>query len=146
MPTYPNNLCTLLFELPFYLLICLFTQLPTYIPTYLPMHPPSYLPLCLPTYLHFLHNQIPRINYLLTSPTPPNPTYQFIKFGLVHGDEHRSPYVILQTIYNGNNVIIAAILVYLMHILRKLVYLIYLWNGHYNTSFHVIIISMLLLD
>jgi hypothetical protein len=56
------------------------------------------------------------------------------------------PYVVLQIIYNGNNVIIATILVYLMHTLLKLVYLIYIWNGHYNTSFHVIIISMLLLD
>jgi hypothetical protein len=45
-------------------------------------------------------------------------------------------------IYSGNNVIIVAILVYLMHILLNFVYLIYLWNGHYNTSFHVIIISM----
>ncbi len=69
MPTYPNNLCTLLLEFPFYLLTCLLTQLPTYILTYLPMHPPSYLPQCLPTYLHFLHNQILRTNYLLTSPT-----------------------------------------------------------------------------
>jgi hypothetical protein len=52
------------------------------------------------------------------------------------------PYVVLQIIYNGNNVIIATILVYLMHTLLKLVYLTYIWNGHYNTSFHVIIISM----
>jgi len=50
--------------------------------------------------------------------------------------------LLLQTIYSGKNVIFAAILVYLMHILLNFVYLIYLWNGHYNTSFHVIIINM----
>ncbi len=44
--------------------------------------------------------------------------------------------------YSGNNVIIAAILVQLMHTLLNFVYLIYLWNGNYNTSFHVIIISI----
>jgi len=33
-----------------------------------------------------------------------------------------------------------------MHVLLNFVYLIYLWNGHYNTSLNVIIISMYFLD
>jgi hypothetical protein len=80
MPTYFNNLSTLLLELPFYLLTCLLTQLPTYIHVYfLCTHLPTY-PLCLLTYLHLLHSQIP--NYLpihFFQPHPPNPTYLVIK-------------------------------------------------------------------
>jgi len=33
-----------------------------------------------------------------------------------------------------------------MHMLLYFVYLIYLWNGHYNTSFHVIIYKYVILD
>ncbi len=50
--------------------------------------------------------------------------------------------LVLQIICSGNNVIIEAILVQLMHILLIFVYLINLWNKHYNTSFCVIIITM----
>jgi hypothetical protein len=57
-------------------------------------------------------------------------------------DEHRSPYVNTTNNLFTNNVIIATILVLLMHVLLKKIYLIYLWNEHYNTSFHVIIIRM----
>jgi hypothetical protein len=31
-----------------------------------------------------------------------------------------------------------------MHILLNFVHLIYLWDGHYNTSFHVIIINYII--
>jgi hypothetical protein len=106
MHTYPNNLSTLFFELPFYLLTCLLTQQPTYILTYLPMHPPSYLPLC------FLYNQIPNSFSTHFFQHPPYPTYQFIK---VHPNSwmmNIGPHMwVLQTIYNGNNVIIIVILV-----------------------------------
>jgi hypothetical protein len=57
-------------------------------------------------------------------------------------DEHRFLYVGITNNLSGNNVIIIAILVLLMNILLKYFYLIYLWNGHYNTSFRVIIINM----
>jgi hypothetical protein len=49
---------------------------------------------------------------------------------------------VLEIIYIENNVIIATILIQLMHILLNFVYQIYLWNGNYNTFFHVIIISI----
>jgi len=57
-------------------------------------------------------------------------------------DKHRFPYVGITTIYNGNNVIIVVILVLLLYTLLNFVYLIDLWNVHYNTSFHVNIINM----
>jgi hypothetical protein len=66
MPTYFNYLFILLLELPFYLLICLLTQLLTYAP-----HLPTYHYVHLPTYDFYIAKYL--INYLLTFPTSHNP-------------------------------------------------------------------------
>jgi hypothetical protein len=66
MPTYPNNLFTLLLELPFYLLTCPLIQLPTYIHTYLPTYAPTFLLIhyvYLPIYVFYIAKYL--INYLL---------------------------------------------------------------------------------
>jgi hypothetical protein len=57
-------------------------------------------------------------------------------------DEHKSPYVVItnnlwwKQCHNCSH--FGLINAYFINF----VYLIYLWNGHYNTFFHVIIISM----